>query len=251
VLYRHRAAKGLEYTVNYTYGKSMSNYPGFYGTLGVNGSGNYWQNPYDPTADYGPSYTDIRHILTGTGVYELPFGHNKTYGASWNSVLDQVLGGWKIGMTGNAFTGLPVNITSWGEVNANDVPWVQRGNRYRPLKIVNRSAAHWFGTDASATPCTGSDDGKCAYGNELPTGYGTSGINTERAPGYRQVDFSFFKSFHIHDSHKVEFRSDWFNAFNITSLGNPSNWTSWGAFGQITASRSPQRQVQFALKYSF
>ena len=95
--FRHRASRGLEYTVNYTYGKAMTDYPGFYGTLGVAGAGNYWQNPYDPMADYGPSFTDIRHSLNGTGVYELPFGHNKTWGANWNRVLDEAAGGWRIG----------------------------------------------------------------------------------------------------------------------------------------------------------
>lgn len=250
-VFRHRASHGLEYTVNYTYGKAMTNYPGFYGTLGVNGAGNYWQNPYDPMADYGPSYTDIRQTLTGTGVYDIPFGRGKTYGANWNPVLDEIAGGWKVGATGTFFTGLPVNATSWSFVNANDVPWVQRGNHYRKMKIENRSEIYWFGTDPSATPCPGADNGICAYGNELSNEYGTAHTDTERAPGYRQVDFSVFKAFRITEGQKVEFRSDFFNALNITSLGNPSNWVTWGVFGQITSSRSPQRQVQFALKYMF
>lgn len=251
MVFRHRASHGLEYTVNYTYGKAMTNYPGFYGTLGVNGAGNYWQNPYDPQADYGPSFTDIRHEVSATGVYELPFGRGRAFGANWNPVLNQVIGGWKFGTTGTFFTGLPVNVTSWGSVNANEIAWAQRGNQYRKLKVVNRSAAHWFGTDPSAIPCAGADNGSCAYGNELSTEYGTAHTDTERAPGYRQVDTSLFKSFQITEGQKVEFRSDFFNAFNITSLGNPSNWTTWGVFGQITSSRSPQRQIQFALKYIF
>lgn len=251
VVFRHRASRGLEYTLNYTYAKAMTNYPGFYGTLGVAGAGNYWQNPYDPMADYGPSFTDIRHTLTGTGVYELPFGRGKAFGANWNPLLNEAVGGWKLGATGTFFTGLPVNATSWSFVNSNNVPWVQRGNQYRKMKIENRSEIYWFGTDPSATPCPGVDNGQCAYGNELSNMYGTAHTDTERAPGYRQADFSLFKAFTITEGQKVEFRSDFFNALNITSLGNPSNWVTWGVFGQISGTRSPQRQVQFALKYVF
>jgi hypothetical protein len=251
MVFRHRASHGLETTVNYTYGKAMTNYPGFYGTLGVAGAGNYWQNPYDPQADYGPSFTDIRHTLTGTGVYELPFGRGKAFGKNWNPVVNQAAGGWKFGATGTFFTGLPVNATSWSFVDSNNVPWVQRGNQYRKMRIVHRTEINWFGTDPSATPCPGADNGVCAYGNELPTEYGTAHTDTERAPGYRQVDFSLFKAFSIAEGQKVEFRSDFFNALNITSMGNPNNWVTWGVFGQITSTRSPQRQIQFALKYVF
>jgi hypothetical protein len=251
VVYRHRAAKGLEYTFNYTYGKALSNNPGFYGTLGVNGASAYWQNPYDPSADYGASYTDIRHMLTWTGVYELPFGPGKTYGANGNSLLNQVAGGWKVGMTGTFYTGLPVTIASAAEVNANTNLYSQRANHYRKLKIHHRSASNWFGTDDSASPCGRTDDTKCAYGNESNDAYGTAGVSTERAPGYRQVDASLFKAFHVINDQRVEFRTDFFNAMNMTSLGNPQNSTSYSNFGQITSSRSPQRQVQFSLKYIF
>jgi len=248
---RHRAAKGLEFTVNYTWSKAMTNYTGFYAALGVAGASNYWQDPYHPNLDYGPSYTDIRQNINGTGVYELPFGRGKAFGANWNPVLNQVAGGWKIGATGTFFSGLPVSIISWSEVDSNNIPWAQHANQYRPLKIRNRSVNAWFGTDASATPCSGADNGVCAYGNELPNAYGTAGVDTERAPGYKQVDFSIFKTFTIIGRQKLDFRSDFFNAFNIASYGNPSNWTTWGYFGQITGTRSPQRQIQFALKYAF
>jgi len=251
VVYRHRASKGLEYTFNYTYGKALSNNPGFYGSLGVAGASPYWQNPYDPKADYGPSYTDIRHVLTWTGVYELPFGHGKSYGASWKPLLNEVAGGWKLGMTGTFFTGLPVTVESLAEVTANANYYSQRGNHYRTLKIHDRSAAQWFGTDVSATPCGSTDNGSCAYGNETADAYGTARVNTERAPGYRQVDFSLFKAFKVLAENRVEFRADFFNALNMTSLGNPQNWTDYSNFGQITDSRSPQRQVQFSMKYIF
>jgi len=250
--YRHRASKGLEYTLNYTYGKTMSNNPGFYGSLGTNGASAYWQNAYDPHADYGPAYFDVRHNLSGTGVYELPLGKGKALLANAGKTLDEAIGGWKLGGTLTMFSGLPVTMTSPAEVDANVFPWGgQRANRYRKLTIHNRSTANWFGTDAAATPCQGTDDGACAYGIESATSYGTARPNTERAPGYRQIDLSLFKSFTTVGTQKVEFRADFFNAFNFASYGNPDSGVTDTYFGQITGTRSPQRQVQFALKYIF
>lgn len=54
-------AEGLEYTLNYTWSKSMTNNPGFYGVSGVDGASAYWQNYYDPKSDYGQSGFDVRN----------------------------------------------------------------------------------------------------------------------------------------------------------------------------------------------
>ena len=81
--------------------------------------------------------------------------------------------------------------------------------------------------------------------------YGTAGVKTERATGYRQVDWSFFKDFHVTESQAVGFRADLFNAFNIASYGNPDNNVTDGNFGQITNTRSLARQIQFSLHYRF
>jgi len=90
-----------------------------------------------------------------------------------------------------------------------------------------------------------------AYNNGLPT-FGTAAINTERAPGYRQVDTSFFKEFHVWgENHVLGFRADFFNVFNIASYGNPDNGVGDGNFGLISGVRSPPRQIQLSLHYSF
>jgi hypothetical protein len=51
--------------------------------------------------------------------------------------------------------------------------------------------------------------------------------------------------------HKLTFRADFFNAFNISSYGNPDNGYADSNFGQITSVRSPARQIQFSAKYNF
>jgi hypothetical protein len=118
--------------------------------------------------------------------------------------------------------------------------------------IRNRSLQHWFGTDPSAdntTDCPA--NGACAYGLATTNTFGTSKNGSERAPGYRQVDMSLFKDFHVWEQHVLGFRADFFNVFNIASYGNPDNNIQDSNFGQITSVRSPARQMQLSLHYSF
>jgi hypothetical protein len=96
------------------------------------------------------------------------------------------------------------------------------------------------------------DNGVCAYGNTAYGTFGSARPGTERAPGYQQYDFSAYKDFSLFKEHKLTFRADFFNAFNITSYGNPNSYYNSGStFGQITDVRSPARQIQFAGKYTF
>jgi hypothetical protein len=255
IVLRHRKSHGFEYTINYTYAKSLSNNSGFYGVPGVNGASAYWQNAYDPSADYGPTGFDIRHNLTANGYYELPFGHGRKFGGNWNMLTNEALGGWKIAGNGTVYTGFPITISSNIASNTNALS--ARANRYGPIHVVDRSVQHWFGTDPSATPCSGPNVvggvlQPCAYGAELPNTYGTAGVGTERGPDYREVDLSIFKTFAIGNAGQgLDFRADFFNAFNIASYADPTASVSSTSFGQITSTRSPNRQIQLSARYHF
>lgn len=253
---RHRQSAGFEYVLNYTYSKALTNNPGFFGTASINGASAYWQNGYDGGADYGPSGMDTRHNLTAAGVYQLPFGRGKKFGGNINRVADQVVGGWKVTGTAVLYSGFPVTIN--GPNNANVNAKASRADHYRKLVIKNQSISHWFGTDPSATPCDGPGtlngviNTTCAYGAAAQNKFGSARVGSERAPGYRQVDFTAGKAFPLFEGHSVEFRTDFFNVFNIASYKNPDNNISDGSsFGQITDVRSPQRQIQFSLHYQF
>jgi hypothetical protein len=250
---RERTHHGLEYTVNYTYAKSLTNSSGNYGTPNISGSDGAYQDGYNSQADYGPSGMDVRHSLSFVGVYELPFGGGKTYGGHLNPVLDAVVGGWKVAASAVLYSGFPITINGPGLSNTNSFGQ-SRSNRYRNLVVKNRFLDDWWGTDPSAQPCTGPDNGSCAYGVAATGGlpaFGTAGINTERAPGYRQVDTSLFKEFRVWREQAVGFRADFFNVFNIASYGNPDNGVTDSNFGQISGVRSPPRQIQLSLHYTF
>jgi hypothetical protein len=250
VTLRHHTGHGLEFVVNYTYAKALTNSSGNYGTPNINGSDGAFQNGYDSRADIGPAGQDVRHNLSALGVYALPFGRGKQFGTNVKRWADEIIGGWSLSGSLVAYSGFPITVNGPSAINTNSYGQ-PRANHYRQLKIVNQTVSNWWGTDPSALPCLGADNGVCAYGVATSNTYGTSGVNTERAPGYRQVDASFFKDFHITESQAIGFRVDFFNAFNIASYGNPDNNVTDTTFGQITNTRSPARQIQFSLHYRF
>jgi hypothetical protein len=93
---RQRASHGLEYTLNYTYGRAMTNSIGFFGVPDINGSSAYAENAYNNHAEYGPAGQDIRNNANGTLVYELPFGRGKMFLGDDNHALDEAsaAGSW-------------------------------------------------------------------------------------------------------------------------------------------------------------
>lgn len=84
--------------------------------------------------------------------------------------------------------------------------------------------------------------------------YGDSGRNSVRGPGINNFDLSLFKTFKLKERGQLEFRTEFFNAFNHTQFlisGNSSTAIGFrGFFGQVTQARDP-RIIQFALKLSF
>ena len=254
VTVRQRQAHGLEYNLNYTFAKSITNAAGNYGAPNIAQAGGdqTFQDYYNSKADYGPSGDDIRHQFNAVIVYALPYGRGRQFGSSSNVFLQELLGGWSITNGFKAFTGPPVTITANGG-NTGSYGGA-RANQYTRIHIVNRSLAHWFGTDPTATPCTdgsGLQSNACAYGQPSTYEFGTAANGTERAPGFYQLDTSLFKDFHLFREHTFGFRTDFFNILNVADYGNPDNGIQDGNFGRISNVRNQERRLQLSLNYKF
>jgi hypothetical protein len=266
-LTRHQA-QGLEVLVNYTLAKNLTNNVGYFGVDGFSVDDSFWQNVNNPRGDYGPSSFDVRHAVSASAVYELPFGHGKQFFANWNRITDEVLGGWQLSLTARLNTGLPLSVTQ-SPVCGNNCPgladYVQHANQYAHMKITGRgtNAAgvfNWFGTDPSAVPCvkapydatTGAGTAPtngCAYG--LAQDFGDASVGTERGPGFQNYDLSLSKGFRILEKQTLKTRVDAFNAFNIASYGNPNTRIGSNTFGAIGSTISSPRQLQLSLVYQF
>ena len=77
-------------------------------------------------------------------------------------------------------------------------------------------------------------------------------------PGLNQVDASATKNFRFVETHQLQFRAEFFNAFNHVNLGAPGlNIRDPDNFGRVTSTSQgagmpgDSRVVQFALKYNF
>ncbi|MGI4756171.1 MAG: carboxypeptidase regulatory-like domain-containing protein [Janthinobacterium lividum] len=250
VTLRDRGEHGLTYTVNYTYSKSLTNSAGNYTPANINGQNGAFQDGYNSRADYGLSGTDVTHNLSAVAVYVVPFGRGMQFGGQLNRAADLLLGGWSVSSSFVAYSGFPVTINGPDNTNTNTYGLI-RANRYRTLRVNNRSVDHWFGTDASATPCDGADNNTCAYGPAANLSFGTASVGSERTPRYVTIDSSVFKDFHITERQALGFRADAFNVGNIASYGNPDNNVTDTNFGQITNTRSLSRVLQLQLHYAF
>jgi hypothetical protein len=253
-IFRQRLTAGLELTANYTYSKALTDDIGYYGAANI-AQQYYQQNVYNIHGDWGPAGDDVRHAFSATGTYTLPYGAGQRFGSSANPVLQQSLGGWRLSASSVAYTGFPVTVSSPPEYSSivEAYTGAARPDQINPIKIVNKSVAHWFGTDSSITsPCaSGQTNSTCAYAAQSQTNFGDVRTGSLRAPGFLNVDGALEKSFAVYHENRVNFRADFFNLFNIASYGNPDNNMTDSTFGQITSTRSTERHIQLELKYAF
>jgi hypothetical protein len=84
------------------------------------------------------------------------------------------------------------------------------------------------------------------------TGYGNSGVGVVLGPGQFNWDISLVKMTKLSERHALQFRTEFFNAFNHAQFNNPGTATSTPTtFGAITSTSVNPRLIQFALKYMF
>jgi len=234
---------GLQYQVSYTYSKCMSNSTGYYGAWNNALSASaYWQNVYDPKSEWAPCYYDATHVLTAYAIYELPFGHGKAFASGSNAVVNQVIGGWQVAPIVTFRTGWPMPIygaadnsgtySRGSRADCNGLPAVTGET---PISTPGVGGFQWFTNNGNFTnPAVGT------FGNCAPQ---LAGL---RGPHYTNLDLGLQKNFQMTERFKLQFRTDFINAFNHVQLNAPN--VSLGAGMGEVQSAQPSRQIQFALK---
>jgi hypothetical protein len=232
-------SNGLVFSFNYVWSHFLDDQDS--GGWGSRGGTQYWQVGNDPSASYGNSNFDIPNAFKGYASYELPFGKGKSY-LSGSSVLDEVVGGWKIAGTFIAQSGVPftvVNVNnhnkdytgcadndggtaSGGDVN-NGCNWFP--NVIASTHVSNPGPNGWFNTAAFADAWTAQSGLPFAFGNERR--------NSLRGPRLSVLNLSFAKDFKFGERVRLQLRSDWVNALNHPSLGIPGQTFGGANFGQI------------------
>ena len=252
---RQRTAKGLEFLASYTFAKGTTNNRGFYGVFGGSGpqgvtsatEGAYWQNTYDPGAEWGPMFHDVRHNFVFSATYELPFGNGRKWGSDWSGVTNGILGGWKLGGIFQARTGLPVTVIDGRARSLQGERGAERPNCVGDWKPANQSV-----TADSSAPADSRWLDINAF-EVVPLGtFGNCPVGVARAPGYSNVDLALSKRFEAGGARYLEFRVEAFNVLNHPSFGPPARDISApNTFGLITSTVSSPRVVELALKFYF
>jgi hypothetical protein len=236
---RRRNVNGLEFMASYTLSEAKSSNRGFYGGGSVVSSeGAYWQNAYDSEAEYGPTFFDVRHNLVFSASYELPIGKDRAIGADWNTLMDSLLGGWRLSGIFQTRTGVPVTITDGRNRSLQSDRGFERPNCVGDWKPADQSIDKWLDiTGFEAVPLG-------TFGN-CPVGYA-------RAPGYWNVDLMLGKRFTFATDRYAEFRIEAFNALNHPNMGPPArDIANVNTFGTIRSTIGSPRVIELALKVYF
>ncbi len=217
--------KGLSFLVSYTWSKNLDN------ASNENSGGTVI--PTNLNFDYGPSDFDIPQNLTASYIYDLPFGQGRQFMNS-NRFLDEVFGGWQFSGVTTLRSGFPNTISYPGDV-AN-VGLGTRPVRTCSGKMSNPTYQSWYNTSCFHAPA------QYTFGN--------SNRGIIQGPGYKDWDLALMKAFSTYHEQSLQFRFEFFNAFNNVNFGQPGTTITTSTAGKI-GSAGAARQGQVALEYRF
>ena len=236
-----RYANGLAFGVAYTYSKSHGD-----GEAGGN-EGAQFQAPRSDRRDArGRFRFDQRHNFVAHYVWELP-------GANLSGPLRHIVGGWQTNGVLSLRSGFPFTVGG-RTVDLNVGDSSVRPDLVGDPRLSDPTRKLWYNTQAFSR-------NTCDIPERLDLCHiGTAGYNILDSPGQRNLDFSVYKNFSVTESVRVQFRSEFFNAFNTPYFGSPrgisySNSTQLTpdgtTNGEIRRLRTPMRIIQFGLKLFF
>jgi hypothetical protein len=240
---------------SYTWGKSIDNTSIVIGGTGSTGavSSGFSQNPYDTRPEKGPSNFDVTH---GFGLSVAQDLHLERVNFL-HPISKKVTDGWELLSISSISTGSPFTVYSGIQQTGAGSNGVDRPDQIaRPhLSTARKDRKDYFGagadnaTDFFSIPIhlpggTGPNQGR----------FGTLGRNTFRGPAFYNFDFAFIKDTPFGRRRSgaemvdLQFRTEFFNLFNIVTMGLPANIVNGSGFGQISKTAGNSRQIQFSLK---
>jgi hypothetical protein len=244
-----RFTRGLLVQMNYMWSHGITD-----ASIGA-GESIAYQNMACRACDRSSSSVDVRHNMTASAIYNLPFGPGKQFFGS--GLPSRILGGWELAGIASARTGLPVNFTMTRKATAlpdgntssqrpNLVPGV-------PIYAANQTINNWFNPAAFALPANGT--------------WGNLGRYIANGPGMYEIDSSLQKRFRVTERLGLNFRAAAYNLFNHPIFKNPSSGIGSlagnppavsGSFGRITSiintgavGTGAPRRIEFMFRAEF
>jgi hypothetical protein len=191
-------------------------------------------NPFRFFSDRGRADGDRPHVLVASYLWDLPKLTNR------HPLWRHTLGGWQNNAILSLYSGFPFNLTPGIDQamagGGNQRPDLA-GNPFLPTNRSNGDKINaYFNTSAIRLNTEGT--------------FGTLPRNVLRGPGTVNLDLGLFKQISLYERHILQFRAEFFNVTNRTTLGTPVTNLQDRNFGRILSAGGP-RVIQFALRYSF
>ncbi|HSU19402.1 MAG TPA: carboxypeptidase-like regulatory domain-containing protein [Acidobacteriaceae bacterium] len=258
---RRSFAGGFQFRANYTWSKNLDDGSAWNTSVSANTPA-FVSVPSLPMLDYGPAATDIRHLASISGTYELPVGAGKTLWSHSNAIASHAISGWSLSTIANLQTGFPFspqlgyNPTGSGDSRnpvRPDVNPAFRGPLYAKGTTAQR-ATQYFNASAFLAPAFGT--------------VGNAGRDSLVGPGFANWDLSVSKLTKLHERASLQLRAEFFNVLNHTNFQLPSEVVfssgpsqgslasqtaavTLGSPGVITATANSSRQIQLGAKVLF
>ena len=204
-------------------------------------------------AEWGNADFDLRHAAVINFIYDLPFGEGHSWGRKVHGFSSKVISGWQANGILRFQTGSPFSLLAGQDVNgngtANDRAALLSGGLTQLLNpgFKSNGSLQYLSLTNGAT--LGITPTPQIVGSMLAR-------NDLFGPGSEEIDFSLFKNTTVsawgEDNLTVQFRAEAFNLFNHTNFAAPASTTITSpVFGQVQATTTPGRQIQFGIKLIF
>jgi hypothetical protein len=242
-----RFSDGLQAQVSYTFSRNLTTDP--FTSTSPNGGNSIGDQNY-PNQRYGPDYFVREHRFVANYTYQFPSPR------SFSSLKGRLLGGWGVAGVTTIQSGHRLlvtfnpngqNVFGQGSDRASLSGACRAGHYLTPGSVTSNLNAY-INASCFAAPAPFSADDP----NGL--GFGNSGVGIFGGPGQNNFDLSLTKKFGFRwprENSFLEFRSEFFNAFNRPQFNDPDLEFTSPTFGQISSTSVAPRIIQFALKFSF
>jgi hypothetical protein len=220
--FEKRFAQGLQFLSNFQWGRTITH--------------DNFLNPFGPI-EKRPADIDRPFRFVTSLSYELPFGKGKPFLGSpagfGAAVLDRIVGGWTINGIYSYESGGPAG--NWPDLIylGGPINW----NPNNPDHAFNTAA---FNTVSAEQTTTNS------HIRTFPTRFGNL-----RLPSTNNVDASIIKNTRIKENVAIQYRCEFFNAFNHPVMNGPNLTPTSSAFGTITSVYNQERHIQMALRLTW
>jgi len=241
-----RFARGLGFTLAYTWGKSIDDISDALGVLEADSANQ--QNPFNNRDNRAASAFDVTHRIVVTHNWELPwFRSSGPAAARW------ILGGWGVNGIWQAQTGSPMLLLSGPRVGFTQFPeplfiggsGALRPNLVGPLNIPLQPDP---GTGVrNPNLVTNSGLAQPLLGN-----FGTVGRNVLRQNGLVQYDLNLQKDFRVSDRLKAQLQGQFLNLLNDMYFRAPGQSIFAPAnFGYYQDTSNNTRAITLVLRFIF